>query len=199
VGYRFNSVSTIRRIDANKYRYDDPRRYITAKDCFSESEVLKAYCEKNAKAVCLGGYGFLGCCPEDKKREDFIKYDSELKRHVRADGKIVDNETYCSETYCGRKIPNRLWKGREYSENQVWNRAGLGHPDLVDGDMIIEAKGGLPSVQKIHTALGQLLFYKELERTLRLGFLFPRIWLEAENLQNAFHVLEKYNINLLPV
>lgn len=66
-------MSTIRRIVANKYRYDDPKRYITAKDCFSEPEVSKAYCEKNVKAVCPGGYRFLGCCPEGKKREDFIK------------------------------------------------------------------------------------------------------------------------------
>jgi hypothetical protein len=195
----FNPVSTIRRISANKYRYDDPRRYITAKDCFTEPEVLKTYCEKNANAVCLGGYEFLGCRPQGRKREDFIKYDRALKRHVRSDGKVVNNETYCSETYCGRKIPHRFWKSRKYSENQIWNQAGLGHPDLLDGDTIIEAKGGLPSVQKMHTALGQLLFYKELERTLKLGFLFPHIWLEAENLQNAFPILEKYGVKLLPV
>lgn len=65
--------------------------------------------------------------------------------------------------------------------------------------MIIEAKGGLPSVQKMHTALGQLLFHRELERTLKLGFLFPRVCLEPENLQNGFHILEKYSIKLLLV
>jgi hypothetical protein len=188
-------MSTIRRLDANKYPYDDPRRYITAKDCLSEPEVLKAYCDKNSNAVCLGGYAFLGCRPEGKKRGDFIKNDLEKGHFVRSDGRIVNSD----ETYCGRKIPHRLWKGREYSENQIWNRAGLGHPDLVDEDMIIEAKGGLPSIQKIHTALGQLLFYKELGRTIRLGFLFPKVWLEAENLQHAFRILEKHGINLLQV
>jgi hypothetical protein len=40
----------IRRIGADRYRYDDPNRYITAKDCLSEPEVLKAYCEKNLGA-----------------------------------------------------------------------------------------------------------------------------------------------------
>jgi hypothetical protein len=65
--------------------------------------------------------------------------------------------------------------------------------------MIIEARGGLPSITKIHTALGQLLFYRQLGRRMRLGFLFPKVWLEAENLQHAFHVFEKYGINLLQV
>jgi hypothetical protein len=195
-------LSTIRRLGAGKYRFvgfDDPRRYITAKDCPSEPEVVKAYCDGNPNAVCVGGYGFLGCCPEGKKRENFVKYNRRLKRHVRSDGKVVDNTTYSSETYCGRKIPHRFWKGREYSENQVWNRGGLGHPNLIDGDMIIEAKGGLPSVQKMHTALGQLLFYKELEQSVRLGFLFPKVWLEAENVEHAFPILEKYAINLLRI
>jgi hypothetical protein len=185
----------IRRLDAKKYGYDDPRRYITAKDCLSEPEVLKAYCDTNPNAVCLGGYAFLGCRPGNKKTKAFIKYDLELKRYIRSDGRDVDS----NEAYCGRKIPHHLWKGREYSENQVWNRAGLGHPDLVDGDTVIEAKGGLPSVQKVHTALGQLLFYRELEPKSRVGFLFPRVWLDAENLQNAFPILKKYGIHLLPV
>jgi hypothetical protein len=46
-------------MNAGKYRYDDPRRYITAKDCPSEPDVLKSYCEKQPKAVCVGEYEFL--------------------------------------------------------------------------------------------------------------------------------------------
>jgi hypothetical protein len=193
--YVVRAMSTIRRLHASKYGHDDPRRYITGKDCLSEPEVLKTYCDKNPNAVCLGGYAFLGCCPEGKKREDFVKYDLELRRYIRSDGTAVNP----NETYCGRKIPHHPWKKREYSENRIWAMARLGIPDLIDGDMIIEAKGGLPSSQKIHTALGQLLFYKEVGRTLRLGFLFPRVWSEAENLQHLFPVLQKYGINLLQV
>jgi hypothetical protein len=188
-------LSTIRRLDASKYRYDDPRRYITVKDCLSEPEVLKAYCDRNPNAVCLGGYAFLGCRPKGRKRKDFVNYDLELKHYARSDGKVVSTD----QTYCGRKIPRHPWRGREVLENRIWSTAGLGIPDLIDGDMIIEAKGGLPSSQKIHTALGQLLFYKELGRTLRLGFLFPRVWSEAENLQHAFPILQKYEVNLLQV
>jgi hypothetical protein len=189
-------LSTIRRVNGDKYRYDDPRRYITAKDCLSEPEVLEVYCEKNPKTVCVGGYGFYGCCPEDKKREDFIKYDLQSHaRYVRSDGKIIRS----NETYCGRNIPARIWKGRKYWENQIWSKARLGRPDLVDGGIFIEAKGGLPSISKIHNALGQLLFYKENDPNFRLGFLFPKIWMEAENMRSAFDVLKKYKIELLPV
>ena len=188
-------MSQIRRIDASKYRYDDPRRYITLKDCLSEPEVLKAYCETHPNAVCLGGYGYLGCCPEGKKREDFLKYDLDKKQYIRADGRIVSTD----ETYCGRKIPYRVWKGKKYLENRIWAIARLGIPDLIDGNMVIEAKGGLPSSQKIRTALGQLLFYREHEPSFNFGFLFPKIWLEAENLQNDFNVFSKYGIYLLPI
>lgn len=188
-------MSQVRKMDAHKYHYNDSRRYITAKDCLTEPEVLKAYCESHPKAVCVGGYGFFGCLLEGKNREDFIKYDIERKRYVRSDGKPVET----NETYCGRKIPHRVWKGKYLLENQFWNRSGLGHPDLVDGNIIIEAKGGLPSLQKIKTAFGQLIFYKEHEPNFNVAFLFPRVWLEAENLQTAFEILRKYQIALLPV
>jgi hypothetical protein len=156
---------------------------------------LKAYCDRNPNAVCLGGYAYLGCRPKGKKTEDFVKYNLAQKNWVRSDGKVVHH----NQTYCGRKIPRHHWRGKDVLENRIWSTAGLGIPDLIDGDMIIEAKGGLPSSQKIHTALGQLLFYKELGRTLRLGFVFPKVWLEAENLRRAFAILEKHGINLLPV
>jgi hypothetical protein len=188
-------LSKIRRVNANRHSYDDARRYITLKECKSEPEVLKAYCDKHVNAVCLGGYGFFGCCPEGKRREDFIKYDLEKKCYLRADGKIVQS----GETYCGRKIPHRIWKGKNYIENRIWAIAGLGIPDLKDRELIIEAKGGLPSSQKVRTALGQLLFYGEHEPRFDLGFLFPRIWLEAENLQNDFKIFRKYKIQLLPI
>jgi hypothetical protein len=161
----------------------------------TEPEVLKAYCEKHPEAVCVGGYGYFGCLPEGKHREELINYDFEKKRYVRADGKTVETD----ETYCGRRIPSRVWKGKCLLENQIWNRSGFGHPDLVDGNIIIEAKGGLPSLQKIKTAFGQLIFYREHEPDSGIAFLFPRIWLEAENLQNAFEILKKYQIALVPV
>lgn len=157
--------------------------------------MLKAYCEHHPTAVCLGGYGYFGCCPEGKKSKEFIKYDLQKHCFIRTDGRVIES----GQTYCGRKIPSRVWKGKKYLENQIWNRSGLGHPDLIDGNMIIEAKGGLPSSQKAHTALGQLLFYKEHELDLQLGFLFPKIWLEAENLQKDFNVFRKYGITILPV
>jgi hypothetical protein len=183
----------IRRVNARRYGYDDPRRYIKAKDCLSESEVLKSYCESHPKAVCLGGYGYFACRPEGKKREEFIRYDLEKKCYIRADGKTIKSD----ETYCGRRLPKRVWKGKEYLENRIWAIARLGVPDLIDGDMAIEAKGGLPSVQKAHAALGQLLFYKEHDPNLQLGFLFPKVWLEAENLQKCMNVFKKYGVILL--
>jgi hypothetical protein len=188
-------MSRIRRIDASKFSYDDPKRYITAKDCLSEPEVLKSYCNNHPNAVCLGGYGYFGCCPEGKNREDFIKYDFVKKCYFRTDGKLINVD----ETYCGRKIPHRVWKGKEYIENRIWTIARLGIPDLKDGNRIIEAKGGLPSSQKIRIALGQLLFYREHESRFELGFLFPKIWLQAENLQNDFNVFRKYEISILTV
>jgi hypothetical protein len=185
----------IRRIDASKYNYDDSKRYITKKDCLSEPDVIKSYCNNHPKAVCLGGYGYFGCCPKGKKREEFIRYDFGKKCYVRADGKIIKSD----ETYCGRKIPSRIWKGKKYLENRIWAIAGLGIPDLLDVDIVIEAKGGLPSSQKVRTVLGQLLFYKEHEPSLKLGFLFPKVWLEAENIHNDYDVLKKYGIIFLPI
>jgi hypothetical protein len=188
-------LSQVRKKDASKYHYTDSRRYISAKDCLTEPEVLKAYCESHLEAVCLGGYGYFGCLPEGKNRKEFIKYDFETKTFRRADGKTVKTD----ETYCGRKIPNRIWKGRKYSENRIWAISGLGIPDLIDGRMIIEAKGGVPSLQKVKTAFGQLVFYREHEPSFNVAFLFPKVWLEAENLQTAFEILRKYKIALLPV
>lgn len=157
--------------------------------------MLKSYCDKHPNAVCLGGYGYFGCCSERKNRGDFIKYDFEKKRYIRKDGKIIEVD----ETYCGRKIPHRFWKDKIYIENRIWAIAGLGIPDLLDGILVIEAKGGLPSSQKVRTALGQLLFYREHEPNFNLGFLFPKIWLEAENLQNDFSIFGKYRITLMPI
>lgn len=185
----------IRRVDANKYKYDDQRRYITTKDCLPEPEVIKSYCEIHSNSICVGGYGYFGCRPVGTKREEFIRYDLQSRQYVRSDGRIVKT----NETYCGRKIGLRLWKGKEYYENQIWNQSGLGHPDLVNGNVIIEAKGGLPSANKIRTALGQLLSYREHEPHFEVGFLFPKIWLEAENLQKEFEVLKKHDITLLPI
>jgi len=68
----------------------------------------------------VGGYGFFGCLPEGKRREDLIKY------------------------------------------------------DLVDGNVIIEAEGESPSLEKIKTPFGQLIFYKEHEPSFNVAFLFPR-------------------------
>lgn len=164
-------MATVRKVGAGKYHYTDPRRYITAKDCPDEPQVVKLYCGSHRSAVCVGGYAYFGCRPKGTKREDFIKYDLENRQYVRADRRIVQT----NETYCGRKIPSRLWKGKQYYENQMWNRSGLGHPDLVDGDVIIEAKGGMPSANKIRTALGQLLSYRELEPSFKIGFVFPSL------------------------
>lgn len=182
-------------MDASKYPYNNSRRYISAKDCLTEPEVLKAYCESHPEAVCVGGYGFHGCKLEGEHKENFVKYDHEKRQYIRFDGKLINS----GETYCGRKIPCRVRKSKRLYENQLWNRSGLGNPDLVDGNIIIEAKGGLPSLQKMKTAFGQLIFYKELEPDSSVAFLFPRIWLEAENLQKAFEILKKYQVALLPV
>jgi hypothetical protein len=188
-------MSQVRRIDASDYKYDDMRRYITKKDCLSEHELLKSYCESHPRAVCLGGYFYFGCRPEGKKREDFVKYNSNTGIHARTNGTTLKHD----EAYCGRKIPKRPWKGKERLENRIWAVSGLGIPDLIDGNMIIEAKGGIPSLQKIKTAFGQLIFYKEYEPNYEVGFLFPKIWLEAENLRNSFDIFRKYNIKLLPI
>jgi hypothetical protein len=188
-------MAAVRSVDARKFKHDDSRRYITAKDCLQELEVIKLYCETHPNAVCVGGYGYFGCRPAGRKREEFIRFDLQSRQYIRSDGTVLKTE----ETYCGRKIPRRSWKGKEYYENQIWNQSGLGHPDLVDGDIIIEAKGGLPSANKVRTALGQLLSYKEQQPNFKVGFLFPKIWLEAESLQNEFNVLRRYAIILLPI
>jgi hypothetical protein len=161
----------------------------------TEPEVLKAYCETHLEAVCVGGYGYFGCLPQGKRREELIRYDFEKKQYVRTNGKIIQTD----ETYCGRKIPNRVWKGKRYLENRIWTISRLGVPDLIDGNTIIEAKGGVPSLQKVKTAFGQLVFYKENEPRFNVAFLFPKIWLEAENLLNAFEIFKKYQITLLRV
>ncbi len=101
------------------------------------------------------------------------------------------------ETYCGRKIPSRTWKGRQYVESRIWSMARLGQPDMIDGDLIVEAKGGLPSLSKAHTALGQLMMYREHEPHFRYGFLFPVIWLQAANIQQAFQLFTKQAFELI--
>jgi hypothetical protein len=90
------------------------------------------------------------------------------------------------------------WKGRNIMRTKSGIKADL-HPDLVGGNVIIEAKGGLPSANKVRTALGQLLSYREHEPYFKVGFLFPKIWLEAEDLQKEFEVLRKHDIILLPL
>lgn len=165
---------------------------MSSKDCLQEPQVIKLYCESHRNAVCVGGYGHFGCRP-DQKREDYIKYDLQAHQYVGSDRKIVK----VGETYCGRKIPSRSWKGKQYYENHIWNRSGLGHPGLVDGNLIVEAKGGLPSTNKVRTLLGQLSSYVELEPSFKAGFLFPKFWLEAKSLQTEFKVFEKHGI-LLP-
>ena len=185
----------IRRVDASKYRWDDPHRYIDLKDCPSEPELIKAYCDSHPRSACLGGYGYMGCRPLGRKREEFVKYDFERKCFVRADGTMMAVD----ETYCGRKIPSRVWKGKEYSESRIWAMAGLGQPDMIDGDLIIEAKGGLPSLSKAHTALGQLMMYREHEPSFRYGFLFPAIWLQAENVQRAFSLFSEERFEMIPL
>ena len=103
------------------------------------------------------------------------------------------------ETYCGRKIPSRVWKGKEYLESRIWAMAGLGQPDMIDGDLILEAKGGLPSLSKAHTALGQLMMYREHEPSFRYGFLFPAIWLQAGNVQRAFSLFRQERFEMIPL
>jgi hypothetical protein len=137
----------------------------------------------------------MGCRPEGRKKEEFIKYDFEKKCYVRQDGTLVAED----ETYCGRKIPRRTWNGRELTENRIWTLAHLGQPDLIDGDLVIEAKGGLPSLSKLHTALGQLMMYQQHEPTFRYGLLFPAIWQQAENLQTALGVFTKQGFVLVPL
>jgi len=184
----------VRRIEAHRFPLDDARRYIAAKACPSEPEIVKAYCDSHPRSACLGGYGYMGCRPEGRKRDEFITYDFERKCYVRSDGSLVAPD----ETYCGRKIPSRLWRGREYLESRIWAMARLGQPDMIDGDLILEAKGGLPSLSKVHTALGQLMMYREHEPGFRYGFLFPAIWQEAENIRHAFRLFTKNGLELIP-
>ena len=186
--------ATIRRIDSNQYAWNDSRRYITSKDCPSEPELIKAYCDSHPRSACLGGYGFMGCRPVGRKREEFVRYDSERRSYIRLDGTLMAPD----ETYCGRKIPSRTWRGQEYLENRIWAMARLGQPDMIDGDLIIEAKGGLPSLSKAHTALGQLMMYREHEPGFRYGFLFPVIWYQAANVQQAFPLFTKQGFELIP-
>ncbi|MCX6685070.1 MAG: hypothetical protein NTV10_00215 [Methanoregula sp.] len=170
-------------------------KYISTKDCLSEPELIKAYCALHSQAACIGGYAHMGCRPEKSRLEQFIKYDCTKGCYVKADGTTVPSD----ETYCGRKIPSRTWNGKMYKENQIWNLARLGMPDLKDHDMIIEAKGGLPTLSKVHTALGQLLMYRAHDPNLKLGFLFPKIWLQAECIQIALSVVQGNGITLIPL
>jgi hypothetical protein len=184
----------VRRIDASKYHWSDPQRYIDAKDCPTEPELIKAYCERHKRAACLGGYGYMGCRPQGRRVKEFIRYDLKKECFVRTDGTLVKID----ETYCGRKIPSRVWHGKKLLENQIWNRAGLGHPDMIDGDLIIEAKGGVPSLSKARAALAQLMTYQKHEAHFRYGFLFPEIWLHAEDLQNILPLFRTRGLLLIP-
>lgn len=56
--------------------------------------------------------------------------------------------------YKKMKVPYQLWEGK-ILENWIWTIAGFRIPDLIDGNVATEAKGGLPPSQKIRTALGQ--------------------------------------------
>lgn len=170
-------------------------KYISASDCPSEAELIKTYCEDHPRAFCVGGYGHMGCRPDKSKLDQYIRYDLEKHCYVRTDGKIVSTE----ETYCGRVVPDRMWNGKLYHENQIWNRSRLGMPDLKDGDLIIEAKGGLPSIGKVHTALGQLILYQAQDPSLKPGFLFPEIWLMADSVQRALTVMQEKGIVLIPI
>jgi hypothetical protein len=170
-------------------------KYISREDCPSEPELIKVYCETHPKAVCIGGYAHMGCRPEKSRLEQFIKYDLSGGCYVRSDGITVPSD----ETYCRRKVPSRIWNGKMHHENQIWNRARLGMPDLRDEDIIIEAKGGLPTLSKVHTALGQLLLYHAHDPNLKLGFLFPEIWLRAESIEKALSVVQGNGITLIPL
>jgi hypothetical protein len=169
--------------------------YITLEDCPSEPDIIKAYCDSHSQAFCIGGYTHMGCRPEKSKREQFIKYDLESGQYKRSDGTVIPT----TGTYCGRPLLTRIINGRSFSENQIWNRAGLGMPDLRDGNTLIEAKGGLPTISKVHTALGQLLMYRAHDPDLKMGFLFPKIWMEAESIQRALQVVTEHGIILIPI
>ena len=161
-----------------------------------EWEIIKRYCDLHPKAVCIGGYGFMGCLPKSSKREDFIDYDFEKGKYIRSDGIEVETD----ETYCKRKIPKRVSRwGKKLYENQIWNRDRLGRPDLIDGKLIIEAKGGLPTISKLHSVLGQLLFYKETGGGFELGFIYPKAWHDREDVERCFDILKKYGIKLIPI
>jgi hypothetical protein len=175
---------------------NDPSKhigYLSSKDCLTEPEIIKKYCETHPQAICIGGYAHMGCRPEKSKREEFITYDLTKGCYLKSDGTVI----LTHQTYCGRKIPSRIWQGKEYQENQIWNQAGLGMPDLRDGDIIIEAKGGISTLSKVHTALGQLLLYKAHDPHLKLGF--PEIWLQAQSIQRALNVLTENGVTLIPI
>ena len=93
-------------------------KYVIADDCPSESEIIKAYCELHPTAVCIGGYAHMGCRPEKTRIEQFIKYDLDAGHFVRSDSKVVSID----ETYCGRKVPDRMWNGRLHHENRSEER-----------------------------------------------------------------------------
>jgi hypothetical protein len=188
-----NPTKTRRQIQSKDR--EEKIKYVIADDCPSESEIIKAYCELHPTAVCIGGYAHMGCRREKSRLDQFIKYDLAGGCYVRSDGITVSSD----ETYCKRKVPSRIWNGKMHHENQIWNRARLGMPDLMNEDLIIEAKGGLPTLSKVHTALGQLLLYHANDPNLKLGFLFPEIWLQAESIQKALAVVRGNGIILIPL
>lgn len=42
------------------------------------------------------------------------------------------------------------------------------------------------------------MMYREQEPSFRYGFLFPKIWLDTENMQNALAVFSKQQFELIP-
>jgi hypothetical protein len=138
----------------------------------------------------------MGCRPKDSKREDFIHYDLDRKTYIRSDGIEVKPD----ETYCKRKIPSRVSRwGKTLLENQIWNIDKIGRPDLIDRKLILEAKGGLPTIDKFHSVLGQLLFYKETSNDFEPGFIYPKAWYNRHHVDLCFEVLKKYHIQLIPL
>ena len=138
----------------------------------------------------------MGCKPAGSKTEDFIHYNLGTGTYTRVDRIVVNT----NETYCKRKIPTRVSRwGKASLENQIWNQDKLGRPDLIDGKLIIEAKGGSPTISKFHSVLGQLLFYKETGSNFELGFIYPKAWHDRKSIDACFDVLRKYGIQLIPI
>jgi hypothetical protein len=172
------------------------RGYLHKDKTPQEWEIIIKFCGLHPEAVCVGGCCFMGCRPKGSKNKDFIHYNIENGKYIRSNGVEVEID----ETYCKRKIPKRVsrWEKALY-ENQIWSRDRIGRPDLIDGKLIIEAKSGLPTIQKFHSVLGQLLFYQETDSRFELGFIYPKAWHDREDIEVCFDVLKRYGIKLIPI